>query len=166
MYNVSGAGIPASGAGDYAYIAASGAIHPGRGPTNGPGDTPTALNHYAIAQYTLSTAGPTTIDALALTSNSGSSNGVVLFVNVNADAPLLNTVVSGGSNYGGPTTINLGNLSIGDRIYVAVGPNGDHSYDGSTLGFQINQVPEPATAVLMLIGVTGFAALRRRRRQQ
>ena len=91
--------------------------------------------------------------------------GFSLFVNVNNGAPLVNQVIGEGGAYSGPTTISLGNLSAGDDIYVAIGPNGYSEYDPTLLSYQINAVPEPSSTVLVATGLFGLLAGTRRRRK-
>ena len=99
---------------------------------------------------------------------SGGSNGTELWVNVNTGpdlVPIADRVIPGGGTYGGPTTIDLGVLSAGDRIYVGIGPNGSDSNDSTNIQFQIQQAPEPASLVLFGLGAIGLLVAGRRCRR-
>jgi hypothetical protein len=61
------------------------------------------------------------------------------------------------SNFDG----SLGDLSVGDTVYVTIGNNGNDSFDASVIDFQLVSVPEPSAA---LLGGLGMLALLRRRR--
>ena len=58
----------------------------------------------------------------------------------------------------------LGQLSPGDVIYVAIGPNGSDQFDSVNLDFTIEKaVPEPGTLALFALGLAGLGVARRKR---
>ncbi len=126
--------------------------HPGRGFGQSG-----ALNRYTIAAYTVPAGGAYEIGGFIDALGSGEND---LIVHVNGGAALINlTSVTGLSTFGG----SLGFLNAGDTIYVAAGPgsSGFDFSDNFAWNFTINQIPEPATASLLMMA--GVAALRRRR---
>jgi hypothetical protein len=61
--------------------------------------------------------------------------------------------------------MNLGNLAVGDDVYVAWGSGPTLSGDTFQSTYQINTVaiPEPSTAILTGIGLVGLLSRTRRR---
>ena len=61
----------------------------------------------------------------------------------------------------------LGNLNVGDTVYVAVGAGTSHLFGKFQLDYQIATVPEPGTLVLFTVGTITCAlgALRKKRRK-
>ena len=132
-------------------------MHPGAGSTQGPD----GLDHFTLAQYTVSHGGHAYVTDLSVATPSGGSNGTELWVNVDSGpdlVPIANRVIPGGGAYGGPTTIDLGVLSAGDRIYVGIGPNGVDGNDSTNIQFQIQQTPEPSSLLLCGLGGVGSSS--------
>lgn len=126
--------------------------HPGRGSAQAG-----ALNRYTIAAFTVPDGGAYTIDGFIDALGSGEND---LIVHVNGGAALINLAsVTGLSRFNS----SLGFLNAGDTIYVAAGPGatGFDFSDNFAWNFNINRIPEPATASLLMLA--GVAALRRRR---
>ena len=162
VYDDSGNPFPGLNANGGIY--APGNLHPGGGIGNGQ-----EVDRFVITRYTVGSAGDYEIVNLAASDQNNilpvDFLGFSLFVNVNNGAALVNQVIGEGGAYSGPTTISLGNLSAGDDIYVAIGPNGYSEYDPTLLSYQINAVPEPSSTVLVATGLFGLLAGTRRRRK-
>jgi hypothetical protein len=97
-----------------------------------------------------------------LTTDTGSgANGVDLDIYVNDT--LIGALSKNGfqdlaaSSFDG----SLGDLTVGDTVYVTIGNNGNDSFDASIIDFQLVSVPEPSAALLGGLGV--LVLLRRRR---
>ena len=64
----------------------------------------------------------------------------------------------------------LGALNVGDTVYVALGPNGDHLFDAAVAEFQLDSIagpaaiPEPATLLMLGSGLIAVVAVRQRKR--
>jgi hypothetical protein len=120
-----------------------------------------------IIAYTIQAGEAGTINiinssfAKLTTSPSSGANGVDLDIFVNDT--LVGALSKNGfqsltaSNFNG----SLGNLSVGDTIYVTIGNNGNDAFDASVIDFELESVPEPSAA---LLGGLGILALLRRRR--
>ena len=132
-------------------------MHPGEGTSEG-----SAVDRFFIAAYTIQPGegGQVTIADSSIEDYGILSNGVQLCVYVN-DALKTNFIQAGGA-VAGSFNGSLGDLSAGDTVYVAVGPNGSYPYDTSRISFALT-IPEPATLALLAIG-GGLALIRRRRR--
>jgi hypothetical protein len=136
-------------------------FHPGRWGDGSLGDI------RGIIAYTIQPGEAGTINiinssfAKLTTSPSSGANGVDLDIFVNDT--LVGALSKNGfqsltaSNFNG----SLGNLSVGDTIYVTIGNNGNDAFDASVIDFELESVPEPSAA---LLGGLGILALFRRRR--
>jgi hypothetical protein len=151
-----------NGQGNFAFgRVAKTAFHPGRWGDGSLGDI------RGIIAYTIQAGEAGTISIInssfaKLTVATGSgANGVDLDIFVNDT--LVGALSKNGfqsltaSNFNG----SLGNLSVGDTIYVTIGNNGNDAFDASVIDFQLESVPEPSAA---LLGGLGLLALLRRRR--
>jgi hypothetical protein len=147
--------------------------HPGPGTGNG-----VSFDHYTIAAYTIQASDlahylVTSPFQLTNTSiNDGDRNGGNLDLRVYVNDTLIGSGITLPGNTSSITTFDrpLGNLSVGDTVYVTIGPAGDHSSDSfSAFDFtiQVNAImpaPEPSTALLLGGGMLGLAMVRRRRK--
>lgn len=88
-----------------------------------------------------------------------SFDGVEVRVYVNDN--LINTLAI--SSVSGSFDMNLGNLAVGDDVYVAWGSGPTLSGDTFQSTYQINTIPEPSTAILTAIGLVGLLGRTRRR---
>jgi len=107
-----------------------------------PGDpgTDTSLDRYVISAYTVSTPGNYYILNSSLNFPNPKGNGVKVYVHVNSkDADLNKTLVGSGAL---SFDVSLGNLDVGDVIYVAVGANGKTAYDGFQWDFDISTIDD------------------------
>lgn len=115
---------------------------------------------YTIAGFTVDRSGPFSITDTNLTATktnvTGSQNGLELRVLLNDTNKLTKTVAATEST---SFDMDLGVLSSGDTIYVAVGPDGQDQRDNFTLDFSVT--PEPTSALLLVLA--GLLALGRRR---
>jgi hypothetical protein len=93
------------------------------------------LDRYSICAYTVSTPGNYFILDSWIDIENINSNGLKVYVHINNDDAIVNKTL----NYGGDKSFNanLGNLLVGDIIYIAIGANGHSSYDGYTMDFGI-----------------------------
>jgi hypothetical protein len=146
----------------YARLSDNGG-HPALGSTQA-GGVGNAEDRYVIAAYTLEADGLYALTDTSFSRPSGSGNGDELLVHINDEDPLYSRLFSPGAT--GSFNILLGELSAGDTVYVAVGPNGAAGSDGFEWDFSItrfNAVPEPATISLLLIGLALLGLYRCRR---
>lgn len=88
-----------------------------------------------------------------------SFDGVEVRVYVNDS--LINTLAI--SSVSGSFDMNLGELAVGDDVYVAWGSGPTLSGDTFQSTYQINTIPEPSTAILTGIGLVGLLSRTRRR---
>ena len=139
LYTTDGTPIPTAFPGDFTYMA-SGSTHPGPSAAQS-GDT---FDRYAIAAYTVGVDGAYSIARSFIQREfflAGASDGVRLIVHVNNDAPVFDSVVGGKSEFDRRAyhvDIPLGDLSAGDTIYVAVGPNNFSFHDSMFIDFSIS----------------------------
>jgi hypothetical protein len=140
--------------------------HPGLGASQGGAD---GIERYAIAAYMLPAGSLVSIqnsNVVTTNPNSGGSKdglNVRVFVGNSAIAAISS---SSGAGVGSSVTFNgfLGNLSAGDKIYVAVGSKGDDLFDSFQLRYDIVAVPEPSSAILVGIGLLMLSGSSERRR--
>jgi hypothetical protein len=152
-----GASLPRADPAAYTYFGNPQA--PGGHPGRGSSQAADGLEHYAIAAFTLPTAGSYSLANAVLRSSDNSFDGihVRVFVNdtdtgIDAHAGALSS-----ANF----DANLGNLNAGDTIYVAVGSGQTDFADSFRLEFQVFNspvVPEPASLSLLGIGI-GIASV-------
>ncbi len=110
--------------------------HPGLGSAQA-GGVSNSQDRYAIAAYTVSTAGRYYLtDAFYQNTNAGAGNGQNVRVSVNSAAPVY--VLNLPDNGTRPTNTYVGDLNAGDTIYVAYGPNGSDGSDGFAHDFTVS----------------------------
>ncbi len=137
-YDITGSIFPAPGS-VWTNITSSGNLHPGWGTVQG-----VAFKGCVITAYTIQ-AGQAGLVSLVNGSlrgenpngAGGGSDGwdLLIFVgNTQVGAAL----IIPWSSTATPFTRALGMLNIGDVVYVAVGPNGNHNSDGAILSFQLD----------------------------
>ncbi len=111
VYTTDGTQFPTAAPGQFTLIGL-GNVHPGPGLGPSTGD-PQGFARYAIAAFTVSSAGAYSLVG-TLTGRgdlTGAGNGFELLVNINGDAPLLNSVF--GDNGAFDATISNFDLSLG-----------------------------------------------------
>lgn len=124
--------------------------------------------------------GPTRLAALAFTAPTTSTYRIDLGLALLSNSTITGTVVAFGRvtpsgieglgtatlDASSPSTLETGPLFLnaGDTVFVAVGPDGDYTYDSTQVIFNFTAVPEPQGWALLIagFGLTG-AVLRRRR---
>ncbi|MDY0170786.1 MAG: autotransporter-associated beta strand repeat-containing protein, partial [Thermoguttaceae bacterium] len=120
--------------------------HPGTGINQG--SPAQGADRFAIAAYEVQAgeAGLVQITNGTLGVGSFSSGGVELRVYVN-DTPVTRFVQPGGSSGTGAGAFNvaLGQLSAGDKVYVAIGPNAHEGSDSFSLGYRLETVTDTAS---------------------
>lgn len=131
------------------------------------------IERYAIAAYTMPVGGPTQITSGQLINADISEDGLSLRVYLNNNpVPLLDLVTAAGTKGAAlPFGVDLGVLSPGDTVYVAVGSRGNHTRDSFVLEYGISvtppenvpTVPEPGTPALLGLGIVVLFGWRRRR---
>jgi hypothetical protein len=136
-------------------------FHPGRWGDGSLGDI-RGIIAYTIQPGEAGTVSIVNSSFAKLTTSTGSgANGVDLDIYVNDN--LIGALSKNGfqsltpSNFNG----NLGDLVVGDTVYVTIGNNGNDAFDASVINFQLESIPEPSAA---LFGGLGMLALLRRRR--
>ena len=158
----------------YARATASGG-HPGAGSEiNNLGNTNSlglTIDRCVIFAYTLQAddgAGMYALTNTLVTRTSTSGDGDRIYIHINDDAILQSFYVPPATTTPLSFDLDLGALSVGDTIYVAVGTDGPGDgtggagNDGFTIDFSIDRaIPEPATGLLMLSGLF-LRKLRRR----
>jgi hypothetical protein len=126
--------------------------YPGRGTGSPAGN----LERFAIAAYTVSNSGPYELDNATVglpSTETGSGDEVLVFVNNTGSSPLLRqTVPTGGSSISFNTSLGL--LNAGDTVYVAVGALASDANDAFTLEFTLNRVA-PRELPLRSLDTTG-----------
>lgn len=170
LYSTTGGALPTTG-GSYASLHGTGG-HPGLGTAQG-----APQDRYVIAAYTIqagdvtdfiSTSNFQLVNTSINDSDLGGSN---LDLRVYVNNILKGSAVNLPGNTASVTTFNrsLGNLVVGDTVFVAVGPAGNHGNDAFgmfdfTIQFEgILPAPEPSTGLLLGAGVLGLSIVRRRR---
>ena len=138
LYDADGVnGLPSPAPANFVYFGSKGGGHPGAGVSNtGSG----GIERYAIASYTVGTPiqGGIGRSSLRNTAPTGSTDGLSLRVYLNnSPTPLVNTTTAAG--FGKTTTFNtpLGELQVGDIIYVAVGARNLDYFDTFALEYDI-----------------------------
>ena len=142
IYSTQGSAIPNPPPGRFLQIG-NGHAHPGHSGSDSP--EAQGSSRYVIAAYTVSSAGSYSLVNTLLrrtdTGGAGFADGVDFFVRVN-DNPVLLSGFAGntpGAEFD-PTSFDLllGDLVVGDTIYVAVGPNESHVFDSVAFDFSIS----------------------------
>jgi len=108
--------------------------HPGAFGTN------TSLDRYIISAYTASAPGNYYILNSSLNFPNPKGNGVRVYIHVNSKEADLNKNLVGSEDMS--FDVSLGNLDVGDVIYVAVGANGNTAYDGFKWNFDISIIDD------------------------
>lgn len=128
-------GLPTAGPAQYVFFAPAN-VHPGGGTAQGAG-----TDRYAIAEYTIPAAGNYSITDSSFTHTDGGGADVELRVYVN-NALRSSAIIPQSAAV---TTFNqvLGPLATGDKVFVAVGPSGNHGNDGSAIDFTIRLNSNP-----------------------
>lgn len=169
LYDSNGSsGLPDPAPAAYTLVDGGGSVHPGMGATQSGSN---GLNRYVILAYTIpaGVSGPGSLFDFSVTdASAGGGEGVNVLAGINDLDEVTNQIAqipNGGSS--SSPSIPLGSVSPGDVVYVAVGPDGagpgnDDQYDGTTISYKIDVVPEPGA--LSLLGLAGAAVLARRRR--
>lgn len=147
--------------------------HPGRGATQ----SPNTVDRYAIAAFTIP-AGKAGIawvtDGQVLRESRKSSEtqttAETLQLRVYLNDQLKHTAALSAGLQPTPFSVNLGNVTGGETVYVAIGPDGHDLTDGFQLDFRVavlspGQQPEPMPASLSIVPEdTGLPSLRRDKR--
>ena len=141
-YNFDGAGgLPRANPAAYDYLHSTGG-HPGRGSSQGAG-----FDRYAIGAYEIQPgeAGFLQIANSSVSVTSGNSGGVETRVYVN-DTLRTSFVAAGAA---GPNHFDmaLGPVSVGDKVYVAVGPNVHDGFDTFGLGYRLETTTDASTVL-------------------
>ncbi|MDZ7618268.1 MAG: hypothetical protein U1E05_14780, partial [Patescibacteria group bacterium] len=143
-YTSDGGSIPSASPARYVHFTRTGG-HPGPGSSQGDSS---GFDRYAIAAYTVQEgeAGLVQIASSTVGVSSVSSSGVALHVYVN-NALVTRFIQPGGSSGTGSGVFNvaLGQLAVGDTVYVAVGPNTHDGSDSFSLAYQLETVTDTAS---------------------
>ncbi|MEO0586621.1 MAG: hypothetical protein AAF078_03185 [Planctomycetota bacterium] len=164
--------LQASSAG---YYSADGNAVPSPSPANflrlgptfahpGLGSSQTDRDYFAIAAFTVDVAGYYFIRDSFIETTADTA-GIELVVHINGQ-PLLLSDLFADRSIGG-FDIDLGQLVVGDTIYVAVGPDGASPFDFVSLDFTLARstfvvLPEPASSAALVLAAA--VALSRRTR--
>ncbi len=146
LYNSDGAGsLPRSAPALFLSLNSTGG-HPGPGVNQlGSG----GIDRFAITAYEVQTgeAGLIQLSSSAVGVSSNSSTGVELRIYVN-DALVTRFIQPGGSSgtASGAFNVALGQLIVGDTVYVAVGPNSHDGSDSFSLAYKIETVTDTVSA--------------------
>ena len=105
--------------------------------------TERALDRHAICAYTVNTPGNYYILNSAISISNSKTNGVLVYIHVNSETAVLRKVISASGEQA--FDVAIGELAIGDVIYVCIGPNGQSAYDSFTMDFDISIVDQPET---------------------
>lgn len=145
-------------------------LHPALGATQlgGVGNT---LDRYIIMAYTIQPADgagtysitDSTIQRLQVGGNG--TQAVSVLVHVNANAPVFGSGSIGTGDGVVSFNTSLGDLNVGDTVYVAVGPDGAAGTDSvGAFNFSLDRIPEPSAAAALLVAAAIGLARRRRHR--
>ena len=142
-------GLPAPGNAQFIFFTATN-VHPGGGLAQGAG-----TDRYAIAEYTIPAAGNYSITDSSFTHADPGGAAVELRVYVNNTLRSSVTIPQSAA----VSTFNqvLGPLAAGDKVFVAVGPAGDHSNDNSSIDFTIRLNSNPALSSVDATSAQGAA---------
>jgi len=171
-YNTDGiAGLPSVPPGSYTYFGIENANltpggHPGQGPgNNAQGNQGNTIERYAIAAYTLSTSGNIAITNGTLRNTDSSQDGLSLRVYAN-DSLFFSSNTNPGNSFLNFAP-NLGDLNVGDTVYVAIGPRNHDRQDSFALEYSIEVtdevIPEPTTLVSSIVLGLGWLGFKKRK---
>ncbi|QDU26437.1 Hemolysin, chromosomal [Anatilimnocola aggregata] len=122
-------GLPGTAPGSFVSINANGG-HPGLGTNQATGGN--NLNRYAITSFTVPTSGPYSITNSFVNRNNGVNElDVRVYVNDSLKSFAEQTTVNQ------PFNQSLGMLNVGDKVYVAVGPDGNDGNDSFALDYTL-----------------------------
>ena len=137
----------------------------------GQGSAENSVERYAIAAYTVSAADIATNGNQASLDNytfgvaAGSLDGITAAIYVN-NTPIIALPLPPGIVYDrsfpDAYAVPLGNLNVGDTIYVAIGGGGTSVGDQLVIDYSIILVPEPAAFSMVAVGACALLARRRR----
>lgn len=151
-YTSDGTTVPTDDPANFLRLGATFA-HPGLGSLQADRD------YYAIVAYTVDADGEYFIrDSLIQTS--ADTAGVDVLIHVNDDPAVFADTF--GDLSVAAMDVALGQLLVGDTIYVAIGPSGGSAFDFVNFDFSIARsvIPEPASLITMM---AGMGLLQRRR---
>lgn len=163
-YTISSTAYPLIPPDTYVGLFADGVGHVGKGSSQ----DASSISRYAIAAYTIQSGEAGTLSltngVLSTTADRTYPLNLNIYVNNSLIHSYTNLTSAAVTNF----SDGLGNLNVGDTVYVAVGP-GTGDYGGHfNLNFDVvTAVPEPGTLVLFTVGTITCAlgALRKKRRK-
>lgn len=142
----------------------------------GAGSESPLVDHYTILAYTVQSGEQgaisitdSTISVNPVSGQSGVDMGLRVYVNntLISDMPKVVKYVTDASDNVASNTFNmtLGTLNVGDKVYVALGPDGN-SYRDYTNTFQFKltsvPIPEPGTMMMLAVGLLAYAWRKRK----
>lgn len=133
--------------------------HTGRGG----GQANNTQDRYVITAYMVELDGMYALTDSFFDTFGGAGNGneIRVYTSLDPNTALLSTVFDNVSN--AIFDVELGVLSAGDTVFVAIGPNNNAGSDSFVHDFSIALIiPEPTTATLGLIGLAGLVMRRRK----
>jgi hypothetical protein len=138
--------------------------HPGRGSGQNEAPINNTQDRYVITAYDVPLNGIYSIanSFFSTVDANGNGNNVRVFTSASPGSPVFDQLFAAGELNGNFDT-TVGSLSAGETIYVAVGPSVQDGADSFQFDYSIlYQVPEPNSAVLIVLGVAVLMLVRRR----